>query len=134
MLSESVFVSVQSHKAMKADSSNPEYARMRSLALSVTAQQLGVTVSIDEPYAVVMDINLAEASRGDSNGPYCSIVAMADGTASMYMSKGMSVLGAGERPRAARAARFLIKAAKEDFAHLNETSNLSLPDAGLVQF
>ena len=81
------------------------YEGLRSQALSWTAQSLGLDITGQEPFGVVMesdigahskDLKANDSDRSQTSGKYCTVVAIADGTASMYMSQGTTFLGAGK--------------------------------------
>ena len=67
---------------------NP-YADLRLLALSLTADQIGVTPTAEHPrvFGAVMEIGLEEGSA--------TLVALHDGTVSMYLSSGGGIIGGG---------------------------------------
>lgn len=77
------------------------YNEMRGEALATTAEQAGTSDRGDAVYGVVVDLGLDE-------GAAATVVGMADGSASMHASTGGGVVGAGERPEVAAAARTLV--------------------------
>jgi hypothetical protein len=81
------------------------YADLRSQALAWTAQQAGMADSGDIVYAVLLDM-------GFGSGTTATIVAVGEGTASMYTSTGGGVIGAGEHPSVAAASKALVAEAE----------------------
>lgn len=63
-----------------------------------------------------------------------TLVALADGTASLYFSSGGGVLGGGEHPAVAQAARDLTSAAAAQLNELSLASAYPLPGPGRVRF
>jgi hypothetical protein len=63
-----------------------------------------------------------------------TLVAMADGTVSMYVSSGGGFLGMGGRPAVRAAAQAFLSAAKTFAAGFSEATSYPLPNPGQVRF
>ena len=99
------------------------YTKLRSQALGVTAEIVGST---EEVFGVLMETGYPEA--------VVTLVALADGTASLYFSNGGGVIGAGQHAGPAVAARSLIAFAAHNVKRLDPTSETPLPKAGCTRF
>lgn len=62
-----------------------------------------------------------------------TLVALADGTTSLYFSNGGGVIGAGEQARVRAAAAVLISAAEGRLAEFVLANETPLPDVGRVR-
>ena len=81
------------------------YTAMRNLALSLTAEEAGIDHEKDEVYGVLVDIG-----RGNNN--VTTIISLADGTTSMYMTGGGGIIGAGQDEQCAAASKRLVAEAQ----------------------
>lgn len=99
------------------------YTKLRDLALSVTAKTLGVS---GEVHGVLMETGYPEA--------VITLVAMADGAASLYFSNGGGIIGAGEHDGPKVAARSLIAFAAHNLEKLSPTTATPLPAPGRTRF
>jgi hypothetical protein len=99
------------------------YVGLRAMALGVTAEQLGTR---DEVFGVIMETGYAEA--------VVTLVALADGTASIYFSNGGGMIGMGGHEGPAVASRSLISFAAHNCAGLSPTSETPLPEPGFTTF
>jgi hypothetical protein len=63
-----------------------------------------------------------------------SLVAMADGAASLYLSTGGGMIGAGQHPKPAAAARSLVALASHNLERLKTATDKPLPAPGRVRF
>lgn len=99
------------------------YKHLRSQALNLTAAQVHVSDSI---FGVLMETRYPEA--------VVTLVALADGTASLYFSNGGGMIGAGQHERPAVAARSLVAFATHNLDHLMSTVDYPLPDPGHTRF
>lgn len=99
------------------------YTKLRGQALGVTAKSLGVS---DGVHGVVMETGYPEA--------VVTLVAMADGAASLYFSNGGGIIGAGEHERPKVAARSLIAFAAHNLEGFVPTTSTPLPDPGRTRF
>jgi hypothetical protein len=99
------------------------YTKLRGQALAATAKSLGVT---DEVHGVLMETGYPEA--------VITLVAMADGAASLYFSNGGGIIGAGEHKGPAVAARSLITFAAHNLKGMVPTDSTPLPAPGRTRF
>ena len=63
-----------------------------------------------------------------------SILGLADGTTSMYISNGGGMIGMGENPDAAAASKRWVEVAEAALPALSEGGDDRLPDEGIVGF
>jgi hypothetical protein len=63
-----------------------------------------------------------------------TLVAVADGTTSLYFSNGGGMIGAGEHAPVREANRRFLETARSFLAQLSEVSDLSPPSDGVTQF
>jgi hypothetical protein len=63
-----------------------------------------------------------------------SLVAVADGTTSLYLSTGGGVLGAGAHQAVRRASEAFLDAAEADLDRLQVVSDAPLPKTGAIRF
>jgi len=64
------------------------YRDMRNLVFSLSPERIGLAKDTEEPIAILMETGYPEA--------VASLVCIADGTTSLYLSSGGGVIGAGE--------------------------------------
>lgn len=111
---------------------NPEYETaeiydgLRGRALALTASELGVDPDETPILAAIMELGYPEA--------VASLVAIADGAASLYFSNGGGTIGAGEHESVARVARQFVGVAAQHSQQLQEVAVASLPARGSVRF
>lgn len=114
----------------KASSGSPPpaqvYEELRTAALEVTEALIG-TPPPEHPdvLGVVVDI--------PREGGTASVVAMADGTTSMYTSTGGGTIGAGAHESVAGATRALLATLQRLIEMFPADERLDLPTAELVQ-
>jgi hypothetical protein len=99
------------------------YKHLRSQALELTAAAAGIS---DPIFGVVMETGYPEA--------VVTLVALSDGTASLYFSNGGGIIGAGQHVRPAVAARSLVAFAAHNLEHLVSTVGYPLPQPGHTRF
>ena len=99
------------------------YQSMRSLVLKLKPADIGET-DASKILALVMDTGLEEAAF--------TLSAMADGTASLYLSNGGGIIGAGEHPEGAAAAKTLLVQATGFLAKLNPVRDTPLVMPGMT--
>lgn len=103
------------------------YLGLRQQVLTLTPGQLGEAVSVDEPLlALLMETGYPEA--------VATLVAVADGSASLYFSNGGGIIGAGTHPSVAEASSRWLEVAREALEQLPSITDPSPPDEGLTQF
>ena len=103
----------------------PDPGSLRDRLLHSTAQQAGIT-PIRGVWGVVME-------RGFAKG-VATVVALADGTASMYLSTGASAVGGGAYPPAHAAALKLCEQAADLLAETAPTHEFPSPAKGRERF
>lgn len=104
------------------------YTRLRNLALTTSSNGLGLHLSSPlEPYTVIMDMDMG---RGTA-----TVMASATGAASLYLSTGGGVIGAGETsPEAAAAAKQFVQLAATYVPQMRKSADQPLPGAGQITF
>ena len=103
-------------------------AELRTRVLTLDA--LTVRLPADEPWSAAV---VAMMELGAASG-IASIVAIADGTVSVYTSTGAGVIGAGEHEAVRVAADRFRRTAAEATGRLVRGSSFPLPDPGEVRF
>lgn len=85
--------------------SDNQYLKLREQALSVTPEQLGLSLNQDEiiAYGVIMDWEMG--------GAIATTVTFSTGDASMYLSSGGGIIGGGQHQAVSSAAKQLVKKA-----------------------
>ncbi len=103
------------------------YTALRAQALSFGSVEIRATpvVSGGRALGVVMDM-------GEDAG-VATIVGLADGTTSMYVSNGGGMLGIGENPDAAAASKRWVAVAEAALPALAERDDDDLPEDGSVR-
>ncbi len=99
---------------------------MRQQVMQLTPDQLGDEVAAGPLIALLMETGYPEA--------VATLVAVADGTTSLYFSNGGGVIGAGEHAPVSDANRRLLEVASPALSQLSEISDPSPPAEGLTQF
>ena len=103
------------------------YLGLRQQVLTLTPGQLGDAVSVDEPLlALLMETGYPEA--------VATLVAVADGSASLYFSNGGGIIGAGAHPSVAEASSRWRDVAGDFLEQLPSVTDPSPPEKGLTQF
>jgi len=103
------------------------YASLRALALGLAPADVGLPRATGtDVLAVLMETGYAEAA--------VTLVAVADGTTSLYFSSGGGVIGAGEAPEVSAAAEALVARAAEFVAGAAMDAQAPLPTPGHVRF
>ncbi len=89
------------------------YVDLRARALAITSELLDPERASEGPVlAVLLETGYPEA--------VATLVALADGTTSMYFSNGGGIIGAGEHPRVAEASQRLLAVAAEHLPSFDE--------------
>jgi hypothetical protein len=103
------------------------YTALRDQALGFGPLEIKAPPVVDggRVLGVVMDLGYDTA--------IVSVVGLADGTASMYISNGGGMIGLGDNPPVAAAAKRWVAVAEEAAAGLEERGD-SLPPEGEVRF
>ena len=102
------------------------YLDLREKALRVEPGDIGLRPSAELPrvYGVMMETGYPEGCA--------TLFALADGTASLYLSPGGGFIGGGERPQIAEASRAFVKAAEAQLDAVPASRRERLPPNGWV--
>jgi hypothetical protein len=100
--------------------------QLRIQALQATPQDLGLTISENEPFTLVMDIGYPQA--------IASVVAASTGDASIYFSSGGGVIGGVQHESVRAAAIVLLQEAAKHLEQFVRTSEYPYPSVGQVRF
>ncbi len=100
------------------------YLGLRDRLLQTAPGDVGISPTADAPQVWGV---LLEMARGDAT---VTVVALADGTTSLYTSTGGGVLGGGAHARIAAASKALVRLADAHLAAFPAVDAVSLPDAG----
>jgi hypothetical protein len=114
-------------KACGCNTSSPAeiFLGLRRNVLTLDPTTVGITANEDNPvWGFVMDM-------GRDNG-CATLVAIADGTVSMYFSGGGGVIGLGEQEGPRNAAHALLTAAKDYLVHFSPAKEFALPKNNMV--
>jgi hypothetical protein len=111
----------------RAGGSQSRYATQRSTVLSLDPARL----QIPEGHWFGASVALMEITQG---GGTASLVAVADGTVSLYTSGGGGTTGAGEHLAVREAAERFLQAAADAAQSMTATSDFPLPQPGQVRF
>jgi len=99
------------------------YTKLRAQAFGATAKALGTR---EQTFGVIMETGYPEA--------VVTLVALSDGTASLYFSNGGGMIGMGQHEGPAIAARSLISFADHNLKQLAPASETPLPRPGYTRF
>lgn len=101
---------------------------LREQALNISAADLGVTptTSLPNVFGVVMETGYPAA--------VATLVALADGTTSLYFSSGGGIIGAGEHAKVRTAATAFLSVAQQHLSKFAPTEQTPLPPVGAVRF
>ena len=111
----------------RAGGSGGRYATQRSRALNLDPAGL----QIPEGHWFGASVALMEITQ---SGGTASLVAVADGTVSLYTSGGGATTGAGEHLAVREAAERFLQAAADAAQSMTATSDFPLPQPGHVRF
>ncbi len=101
------------------------FDRLRRLALDAAGQVAG-RPELPDVRGVVVDL--------PGEGGYATIVALADGTTSMYTSGGGGMIGLGAIPAIVESARRLLVAVQEHLGAFTAGDDGALPPSDVVRF
>jgi hypothetical protein len=103
------------------------YLGLRRQLLNLTPDQLGNGAFADEPIlALMMETGYPEA--------VASLVAVVDGSSSLYFSNGGGFIGAGTHPAVAEASRRWLEMGRDLLPELSVIADPTLPAVGMTQF
>lgn len=109
----------------KAPPENP-YRALREQALRVTAEEAGLKVGMDEPFMILMEMNVSDE--------IATLVTLHDGTTSLYLSTGGGVIGGGTHAAVEKAGKAYLASAKDDLKHMEKTTDFPTPPPGRIRF
>ncbi len=119
----------QHQKPALAHADPKVYFGLRDLILHGSRSKFGIPPDSkpDEPYAVVMDWGIDEGTA--------TVVAIADGTGSVYLSSGGGFIGGGQSHESIRtAAKRTVELATQVQPMMHLTTNYPLPERRQVNF
>ncbi len=101
---------------------------LRRMVLTTSPRDIGVTPTKEHPrvWGVLMETGYPEAAA--------TLVALLDGSVSLYFSNGGGIIGAGEHGSVRRAAIQFIGAAEPYVEEFSKTTEYPLPELGRVKF
>jgi hypothetical protein len=102
------------------------YAGLRKMVFDVKPADLGLKLSGNDLWGVVME-------TGYPNG-VVTLVALADGTVSIYFSGGGGIIGLGQHDGPHRAAQALLAFAPQYLPQAKPTKNFPLPRKDYTRF
>lgn len=103
------------------------YSGLRNMVLSTKPDSIGVKLKdINEVWGVVMETGYPEA--------VASLVALADGTVSLYFSNGGGIIGLGPHAGPHRAAQSLLAASQQFSMQTQPTKSYPLPRPSFTRF
>jgi hypothetical protein len=114
-----------------ADSGTPNQdpaqvtAELRARLLRGTASEFSIE-PVAGVWGVLMETGYPEAAT--------TLVALGDGTASLYFSTGGGLIGGGPHPSINAAARRLVEVSGRHVSELSPTTEFPLPNSGSVRF
>jgi hypothetical protein len=110
---------------VEGDRDRGVYEDLRSVALGASPRLPRPPWEHPDVWGLVADIPM--------HGGFATVVALTDGTASMYTSSGGALLGAGDLPGVADAVRGVLFAAQDELEAFGGSDDGSLPPAGTVR-
>ena len=112
----------------KDDRNSNPYKDLRNLAFNVTAEQIGVQSPADQTkiYGVIMDWDLGEGTA--------TLVTFLSGDASLYLSSGGGVMGAGGHETVKQTVIAFITKAEKYLDKTIRAETTALPESDGVKF
>ena len=106
----------------------PIYLDLRAMVLGARPDEIGLapTPELTRVWGVLMETGFPEG--------IATLVALADGTTSLYTSTGGGTIGGGDHPRVASASRRFLAAVEGTLDSFVSTDSFPLPDAGRTIF
>ncbi len=101
---------------------------LRSMAFSVTPEQLKLSLSTDKTlvYGIVMDWEM--------NGATATIVSYQTGDASLYLSSGGGVIGGGQHENVSNASKHFVTFGQSFLDKATKTEKTTLPETNEIKF
>ena len=110
-----------------SNEANPEvFHELRNLALSADPKELGASKADGPVWGLLMETGYSEGSF--------TLVALCDGSVSLYFSKGGGMIGIGQHETPRRIAGELLALAPQYVSETSITTNYPLPALGLTKF
>jgi hypothetical protein len=106
----------------------PTYIQIRERLLHLDPSDLGLapTPAYPDVWGFVVELGYDVGSA--------TLVALADGTTSLHYSTGGGLVGRGDYPPVAEAARALVSEAQKHLYQMTATREFPLPQAGQIRF
>jgi hypothetical protein len=111
---------------MSGESSSSTIDELRALALTAPPADFGIQPEAGRAWAVVMDTTYPEGS--------VSLLALSDGSASLYLSTGGGMIGGQGHEHVAAAARAFVGEATRHLDRFIPAGETSLPPPGVTCF
>jgi hypothetical protein len=111
-------------RGSEADPSIYNDLRSQVLMLEPATAGLRPTEELPDAWGVLLETGYPEGSS--------TLVALADGTTSLYLSSGGGVIGGGEHDQVATAAKRLVAAAQHQLEMFGPAENLAVPTDGVA--
>jgi hypothetical protein len=104
------------------------YLQLRQRILNLRPEDVSLTASSEAPHvwSVIMETGYEVGSA--------TLVALADGTTSLYYSTGGGMLGSGEYAPLAQASKALVAQAESHLSQMTPGTDFPLPEVGQVRF
>jgi hypothetical protein len=117
---------VQRARREQAASPAEVAAQLRESVFTSDPAKLGIPLRPGEAWGIVMDTSYPKA--------VASLVSLADGSASIYISSGGGYIGGQGRPAVRDAAKAFVRAATANLSRLARVSEHPLPSVGRTRF
>lgn len=102
------------------------YSGLRNMVLTTTPESVGVEPGVNEVWGLLMETGYPKA--------VVTLVALADGTVSIYFSNGGGIIGLGPHPGPQKAAEALISLAQHYWREGSATEKHPLPTPSHTRF
>ncbi len=102
---------------------------LRTMVLTFKPEQMGVATGSTDSYGFVMEMGHANKDTK------VTVVALLDGTMSLYLSTGGGTIGTGQRsPENTKMAKAVAAGVKEFVSKMDKTATFPIPATGRVRF
>lgn len=102
------------------------YSGLRNMVLNAKSNSIGLNPGENEVWGVLMETGYSEA--------IVTLVALAEGTVSLYFSNGGGILGLGPHPGPQKASKSLISMAQKFSKYCSPTKTFPLPKPSYTRF
>lgn len=101
---------------------------LREKILELSPKEINVSPSKEYPHVwgILMETGYP--------GAVATLVSLADGTVSLYLSSGGGVIGGGEHAKVRQAGKAFLQSAEHYRKDFKETNEYPMPDVGHVKF